>query len=141
MRTSVLLIALTAWAAAGGAQFQQSEISASSEKQEGVAAQTTPALPAVVLAQIDVVAAKMVETIQSQHFSKVLVLGAKGPDKKSLQLGMMVGDAFSASLVCEAPEHRLHAATRKNMLLAFARAAALRLSTLADPEGPFASEG
>jgi hypothetical protein len=27
------------------------------------------------------------------------------------------------------------------MLLAFARAAALRLSTLADPEGPFASEG
>lgn len=95
---SVLLIALTAWAAAGGAQLQQSEISASSEKQEGVAAQTTPALPAVVLAQIDVVAAKMVETIQSQHFSKVLVLGAKGPDKKSLQLGMMVGDAFSASI-------------------------------------------
>ena len=35
----------------------------------------------------------------------------------------------------------MHAATRKNMLLAFARAAALRLSTLADPEGPFASEG
>ena len=55
--------------------------------------------------------------------------------------GLIVADAFGASLVCEAPEHRLHAATRKNMLLAFARAAALRLSTLADPEGPFASEG
>jgi hypothetical protein len=55
--------------------------------------------------------------------------------------GLIVADAFGASLVCEAPEHRLHAATRKTMLLAFARAAALRLSTLADPEGPFASEG
>src|SRR5215204_3628928 len=55
--------------------------------------------------------------------------------------GLIVADAFGASLVCEAPEHRLHAATRKNMLLGFARAAALRLSTLADPEGPFASEG
>ena len=55
--------------------------------------------------------------------------------------GLIVADAFGASLVCEAPEHRLHAATRKNMLLAFARAAALRLSSLADPEGPFASEG
>jgi hypothetical protein len=40
-------------------------------------------------------------------------------------------------MVCEAPEHRLHAATRKSMMLAFARAAALRLSTLADPEGPY----
>lgn len=49
--------------------------------------------------------------------------------------GLIVADAFGASLVCEAPEHRLHAATRKNMLLAFARAAALRLSALADPEG------
>jgi hypothetical protein len=40
-------------------------------------------------------------------------------------------------VVCEAPEHRLHAATRKSMILAFARAAALRLSALADPEGPY----
>src|SRR3954471_13359080 len=55
--------------------------------------------------------------------------------------GLIVADAFGASIECEAPEHRLHAATRRNMLLAFARAAALRLSTLADPEGPFASEG
>ena len=49
--------------------------------------------------------------------------------------GLIVADAFGASIVCEAPEHRLHATTRKNMLLAFARAAALRLSALADPEG------
>jgi hypothetical protein len=49
--------------------------------------------------------------------------------------GLIVADAFGASIVCEAPEHRLHAATRKCMLLAFARAAALRLSALADPEG------
>jgi len=49
--------------------------------------------------------------------------------------GLIVADAFGASIICEAPEHRLHAATRKCMLLAFARAAALRLSALADPEG------
>jgi hypothetical protein len=51
--------------------------------------------------------------------------------------GLIVADAFGASIVCEAPEHRLHAATRKTMMLAFARAAALRLSALADPEGPY----
>ena len=50
--------------------------------------------------------------------------------------GLIVVDAFGAAVVCEAPEHRLHAATRKSMMLAFARAAALRLSALADPEGP-----
>jgi hypothetical protein len=54
--------------------------------------------------------------------------------------GLIVADAFGASIVCEAPEHRLHAATRKCMLLAFARAAALRLSALADPEGPYQGE-
>ena len=48
--------------------------------------------------------------------------------------GLIVADAFGAAFTCEAPEHRLHAATRKCMLLAFARAAALRLSALADPE-------
>jgi hypothetical protein len=48
--------------------------------------------------------------------------------------GLIVADAFGAAITCEAPEHRLHAATRKCMLLAFARAAALRLSALADPE-------
>ena len=54
--------------------------------------------------------------------------------------GLIVADAFGASIVCEAPEHRLHAATRKCMLLSFARAATLRLSALADPEGPYGAE-
>jgi hypothetical protein len=54
--------------------------------------------------------------------------------------GLIVADAFGASIVCEAPEHRLHAATRRSMLLAFARAAALRLAALADPEGPYGAE-
>jgi hypothetical protein len=54
--------------------------------------------------------------------------------------GLIVADAFGASIVCEAPEHRLHASTRKSMMLAFARAAALRLSALADPEGPYGAE-
>src|SRR3984957_9444657 len=42
--------------------------------------------------------------------------------------GLIVADAFGAQIMCEAPEHRLHASTRKSMMLAFARAAALRLS-------------
>src|SRR6476620_7146089 len=50
--------------------------------------------------------------------------------------GLIVADAFGASVKCEAPEHRLHAATRRSMMLAFARAAALRLSALVDPEAP-----
>ena len=54
--------------------------------------------------------------------------------------GLIVADAFGASVVCEAPEHRLHASTRRSMMLAFARAAALRLSALADPEGPYGLE-
>src|SRR5215218_10328464 len=53
--------------------------------------------------------------------------------------GLIVADAFGAQIVCEAPEHRLHAATRKSMLLRFAHVAALRLSALADPEGPYNS--
>jgi hypothetical protein len=51
--------------------------------------------------------------------------------------GLIVADAFGAHLVCEAPEHRLSAATRKAMMLSFARAAALRLQALADPTGPY----
>src|SRR5205807_9345451 len=50
--------------------------------------------------------------------------------------GLILADAFGAAMVCEAPEHRLHAATRRSMMLAFARAAALRLSALVDPEAP-----
>ena len=51
--------------------------------------------------------------------------------------GLIVADAFGARMVCEAPEHRLPAATRKSMLLLFARAAAARLQSLADPNGPY----
>ena len=54
--------------------------------------------------------------------------------------GLIVADAFGAHVVCEAPEHRLHASTRKSMMLAFARCAAMRLQALADPQGPFATE-
>src|SRR5262247_978914 len=54
--------------------------------------------------------------------------------------GLIVADAFGASIVCEAPEHRLHAATRRGMMLRFAHAAALRLQALADPGGPYAAE-
>jgi hypothetical protein len=54
--------------------------------------------------------------------------------------GLIIADAFGAAIVCDAPEHRLHAATRKSMMLAFARAAALRLAALADPEGPYRVE-
>ena len=52
--------------------------------------------------------------------------------------GLIVADAFGAQVSCEAPEHRLHASTRKGMMLAFARCAALRLQALADPQGPYA---
>jgi hypothetical protein len=54
--------------------------------------------------------------------------------------GLIVADAFGASIICEAPVHRLHVATRRSMMLAFARAAALRLSALADPEGPYGAD-
>ncbi len=47
--------------------------------------------------------------------------------------GLIVADAFGAEFRCEAPEHKLPAATRKAMMLLFARAAALRLQSLADP--------
>ncbi len=51
--------------------------------------------------------------------------------------GLIVADAFGAEFKCAAPEHRLPAATRKSMMLIFARAAALRLQSLADPTGPY----
>jgi hypothetical protein len=51
--------------------------------------------------------------------------------------GLIVADAFGAEFKCEAPEHRLPAATRKSMMLLFARAAALRLQSLVDPTGPY----
>jgi hypothetical protein len=51
--------------------------------------------------------------------------------------GLILADAFGAAIMQDAPKHALHAATRKRMMLAFARAAALRLSALADPEGHY----
>ncbi len=48
--------------------------------------------------------------------------------------GLILADAYGAALLREAPEHRLPAATRKAVLLRFARAAADRLHRLADPE-------
>jgi len=55
--------------------------------------------------------------------------------------GLIVAAAFGAQMMCEAPEHRLPAATRKSMILIFARAAALRLQSLADPTGPYSDIG
>lgn len=51
--------------------------------------------------------------------------------------GLIVADAFDAEFHCEAPEHKLPAATRKSMMLLFARAAAMRLQSLVDPNGPY----
>jgi len=51
--------------------------------------------------------------------------------------GLIVADVFGADFRCEAPEHRLPAATRKAMMLLFARAAAMRLQSLVDPTGPY----
>jgi hypothetical protein len=50
-------------------------------------------------------------------------------------VGLIVADAYGAHLHCDAPEHRLAAATRKTMMLRFAQTAAQRLSRLADPQG------
>lgn len=51
------------------------------------------------------------------------------------EVGLIVADSYGAYLHCEAPEHRLAAATRKVMLLRFGQAAAHRLNRLADPQG------
>jgi hypothetical protein len=51
--------------------------------------------------------------------------------------GLIVADAFGAEFKCDAPEHKLPAATRKSMMLMFARAAAMRLQSLVDPAGPY----
>lgn len=51
--------------------------------------------------------------------------------------GLIVADAYGATILREAPEHKLAAATRKSVMLTFARAAALRLQSLADPNGPY----
>jgi hypothetical protein len=54
--------------------------------------------------------------------------------------GLIVADGFGGALVCEAPEHRLPAPTRKAMTLRIAQCAALRLQSLIDPAGPYGNE-
>ena len=66
--------------------------------------------------------------------------GARPQGESHFRL-LIVADAFSAEFRCEAPVHKLAAATRKSMLLLFARAAALRLQSLADPTGPYGDVG
>ena len=51
--------------------------------------------------------------------------------------GLIVADAFGASIAFEAPEHRIAPGRRRSMTLRFAQAAALRLQALADPTGPY----
>jgi hypothetical protein len=51
--------------------------------------------------------------------------------------GLILADGYGAAIVREAPEHRLHPATRRSMMLGFARAAALRLQAFGDPNGPY----
>jgi hypothetical protein len=51
------------------------------------------------------------------------------------ETGLIVADAYGAHMLCEAPEHRLAAPTRKLMTVRFAMAAALRINRLVDPQG------
>ena len=54
--------------------------------------------------------------------------------------GLIVADAFGASIVYEAPKHRLLPARRRTVMLRFAHAAALRLQALVDPQSANGSE-
>jgi hypothetical protein len=51
--------------------------------------------------------------------------------------GLIVADGFGGQIVCEAPEHRIAAPTRKAMMLRIAQCASLRLQSLIDPHGPY----
>jgi hypothetical protein len=53
------------------------------------------------------------------------------------ETGLIVADGFGAALLRDAPVHKLPGATRRSMMLRFARCAALRLQGLADPSGPY----
>ncbi len=54
--------------------------------------------------------------------------------------GLIVADGFGGEIVCDAPEHKLLAPTRKVMTLRVAHCAALRLQSLIDPAGPYMNE-
>ncbi len=66
------------------------------------------------------------------------LLFAVAPDFPSRVLpedaGLILADRYGGEIVREAPEHRLAGARRKALMLRFARVAAGRLMTLADPE-------
>jgi hypothetical protein len=49
--------------------------------------------------------------------------------------GLIVADAYGAHMLCDAPEHRMPAPTRKLMTVRFGIAAALRINRLVDPQG------
>jgi len=51
------------------------------------------------------------------------------------ETGLIIADAYGAHMQCEAPEHKLAAATRKQMTVRFGMAAALRINRLVDPQG------
>src|SRR5262245_11106272 len=56
------------------------------------------------------------------------------PEVMPAEAGLIVADAWGAEIQRDPSEHLLHASRRKAMTLAFARAAALRLHGLYDPE-------
>jgi hypothetical protein len=49
--------------------------------------------------------------------------------------GLIVADGYGAHLLCDAPEHRLPAPTRKRMTVRVAVTAAQRMNRLVDPQG------
>jgi hypothetical protein len=49
--------------------------------------------------------------------------------------GLIVADAFGAHMHCDAPEHKIAAATRKSMIVSFGLHAAHRMNRLIDPQG------
>ena len=53
------------------------------------------------------------------------------------EVGIIIADRWGGEKIREAPEHALSGARRKALLLRFARVAAGRLMTLADPERGF----
>ena len=49
--------------------------------------------------------------------------------------GLIVADGYGALMHCDAPEHRMPAATRKSMIVSFGIHAAQRMNRLVDPQG------
>jgi hypothetical protein len=56
------------------------------------------------------------------------------PQAFPAECGLVIADAYGATLLREAPEHRIAPATRKAMLVAFGRLAARRLALIGDPD-------